>query len=183
MLRTTVVVIHAAAGICGLLAGLAAIAPPRPADDRAWLRSLYLICLTVVLVTLVVLVAADWNSLDAGARSAFGGLTGLAAVMVHRLTRAYEVSGTQGAGWREQYIGHISFTYVALWEGFVILPALRLPYPQLTVPLVAIAVLIVASTLIERYKARVLAVPSHRATRFEHNADGHHPDRPRHQTP
>jgi hypothetical protein len=122
------------------------------------LRSLYVTSLTVLLVTLVVVLAADWNSIDLTTRALFGGLAVVAAAMLYRITRAYEVAGTQGEGWQEQYIRHVAFTYVALWEGFLILPALRLPYPHLTVPLIVIAVLLIGGTLIDRYKARVLTI-------------------------
>jgi hypothetical protein len=184
LFRSAVVVIHAAVGICGLIAGLAAMAPPGPDDGLTWLRSLYATCLTVVLVTLVVLLAADWNNLDTGARGAFGALAGLAAVMVYRITRAYEVAGTRDDDWREQYIRHVYFTYIGLWEGFVIVLALRLPYPHLWVPLIVIAVLLVGGTLIDRYEARVLlARPAAPDTRAERDTDGHHPDRPRPRAP
>ena len=166
------------------MAGLAAIAPPRSDDGRTWVRSLYATSLTVVLMTLVVLIAADWNSLDTSARVAFGTLTGVAAVMVYRITRAYEVAGTRDENWRSQYIRHVSFTYVWLWEGFVILLALRLPHPQLWVPLIVILVLLLAGTLIDRYEARVLlARPAAPDARVERTADSPRPDRARPQAP
>ena len=183
-MRSAVVVIHAAAGTCGLIVGLAAMAPPRSDDGRTWLRSLYATCLTVVLMTLVVLLAADWNSLDTSARVAFGALGGLAGVMVYRITRAYEVAGTREENWRSQYIRHVSFTYVWLWEGFVILLALRLPHPQLWVPIIVIVVLLLAGTLIDRYEARVLlARPTGSDARMDRAADGRRPDRTRPQAP
>ena len=41
--------------------------------------------------------------------------------------------------------------------GFVILPALNLPMPQVTVPVIAAAVLLTGQTLVGRYKRRVLS--------------------------
>jgi hypothetical protein len=181
--RSAVVVIHAAAGVCGLLAGLAALAPPRPDDGRTWLRSTYATCLTVVLVSLVVLLGADWNSLDIGARGGFAGLAGLAAVMVYRITRAFEVAGMREGDWRGQYIRHVYFTYIGLWEGFVVLLALRLPYPHLSVPLTVIAVLLVGGALIDRYEARVLLARPGAERRGERNADGRRTERTRPQAP
>jgi hypothetical protein len=191
LLRSAVVVIHAGAGVCGLIAGLAAIAPPRTDDGRGWLRALYVTSLTMVLVSLVMLLGADWDRLDPATRGVFSGLTAVAALMVYRITRAYEVAGTRGDGWREQYIRHVAFTYVALWEGFVILPALRLPYPHLTVPLIVIAVLLLGGTLLDRYKARVLLVrprpaasaPASRAFGARPDAGARRPDQPRAHAP
>jgi hypothetical protein len=155
-MRTALVVIHASAGVGGLLTGLAALSPPRPTDNRGWLRRIYLVCVAILLGSLVLLVAVDWNGLDVGSRVAFSALTGLGAVMAFRIARAYREASLQAPNWRERYIGHVYFTYISLWEGFVILPALNLPLPQLSVPVVALAVLLIGHTLIGRYKTRVL---------------------------
>lgn len=191
LLRSAVVMIHAGAGVCGLISGFAAIAPPRADDGRGWLRALYVTSLTVVLVSVVMLLGADWNRLDPAMRAAFSGLTAVAVIMVYRITRAFEVAGTRDEGWQEQYIGHVAFTYLALWEGFVILPALRLIYPHLTVPLIAIIVLLLGSTLIDRYKARVLVVrprpaakaPASRVSGARPDVGGRRPDRRRAHAP
>jgi hypothetical protein len=157
VLRTTLVVIHASAGIGGLLTGLASLSPPRPADHRTWSRLLYTLFIGILLASLVVLVALDWDGLDGGSRVAFSALIGLGAVIAYRLTRAYQVAWAGEGNWEERYINHVYFTYISLWEGFVILPALNLPLPQVTVPLVAIAVLLIGHMLIARYKRRTLA--------------------------
>jgi hypothetical protein len=157
VLRTVLVVIHASAGVGGLLTGLASLAPPRPADNRGWVRGLYLLCLVILLSSMVVLVAIDWSDLDAGGRIAFSALIALGALMAYRIVRARGEAAAQDADWQGRYIGHVYFTYISLWEGFVILPALNLPLPQVSVPLVAIAVLLIGHMLIARYKARVLA--------------------------
>lgn len=159
MLRGVVVGVHAAAGILGLVAGVWAFAPPR-ADDRDRdqrrnqdrIRRLYLPCIAVLLVTLAVLIALDWVDLDAGARVAFLALAGLAAVMLYRLVLAGREARARAAGWQRRYVQHVYFTYVSLWIGFLVLPALNLPLPQVTVPLAAAAVLVIGSILVKRYK-------------------------------
>jgi hypothetical protein len=105
---------------------------------------------------MALLVAMDWGDLDAGARIAFAGLSGLGAVMGYRIVRARQAALTRPERWQDRYIGHVYFTYISLWEGFVILPALNLPLPQLSVPAVALGVLLIGHTLISRYKSRVL---------------------------
>jgi hypothetical protein len=154
--RTALVVIHASAGVGGLLTGLAALSPPRPSDGRAWMRRLYLVCLAILLGSMVVLVAIDWSGLDAGARIAFAALIGLGSVMAYRIVRAQREASLRSANWEHRYIGHVYFTYISLWEGFLILPALSLPLPQLSVPAVALAVLGIGHVLISRYKTRIL---------------------------
>lgn len=157
MLRTVLVIVHAGSGVVGLLAGPLSLSPPKPGDGRGWLRLLYLVCIAILLVSLVVLIAVDWSDLEVAARIAFSGLTGLGAVMAYRIVRSRQEASVQAGDWQERYIGHVYFTYVSLWIGFVIIPALNLPLPQVTVPLVAIAALVIGNVLIARYKRRVLA--------------------------
>jgi hypothetical protein len=75
--------------------------------------------------------------------------------MGYRIVRARQEALTRGVDWQDRYIGHVYFTYISLWEGFVILPALNLPLPQISVPAVAIGVLLIGHALIGRYKSRV----------------------------
>lgn len=155
-MRTILVVAHAGAGIAGLVAGLASFAPPRNADGRSWVRWAYLALIAVMFVTLIALVAVDWEGLDTTARIAFTALTGLAAVMMLRIVLAVRVASSREPGWEGRYIGHVYFTYISLWMGFVILPALNFPMPQVTVPVIAVVVLLVGQTLVGRYRRRVL---------------------------
>jgi hypothetical protein len=157
MLRTTLVVIHAASGAGGLVTGLASLSPPRPGDDRGWWRRLYALCIGTLVASMVALVAIDWAGLDAVARVAFGGLIVLGAVMTYRIVRARAEASARGVGWEGRYFDHVAFTYISLWEGFVLLPALNLPLPQVSVPAVAVGVFVVAHWLLTRYRNRVIA--------------------------
>jgi|SRR5262245_5332782 len=157
MLRNVVVVVHAGSGIIGLLAGLWAVAPPHPDDGRGWARRLYLGCLATLFVSLVVLIVADWSDLDNGGRIAFTALAGLAAFMLWRLILADREGRTRSPGWQQRYVTHVYFTYVALWIGFLILPAVNSPIPYLAAPLVVVVALVLGGRLIGRYK-RQLAI-------------------------
>jgi hypothetical protein len=157
VIRTVLVVIHAGAGIAGLVTGIPSFALPRGGDGRSWVRWVYLACIAIMFVTLIALVVLDWEGLDTTARVAFTALTGLAAVMMLRIVLAARVGSSREPGWEGRYIGHVYFTYISLWMGFVILPALNLPMPQVTVPVIAAAVLLTGQTLVGRYKRRVLS--------------------------
>ena len=157
MIRTVLVVIHAGAGIAGLVAGIPSFALPRGGDGRSWVRWVYLACIAIMFVTLIALVVLDWEGLDTTARVVFTALTGLAAAMMLRIVLAARVVSSREPGWEGRYIGHVYFTYISLWMGFVILPALNLPMPQVTVPVIAAAVLLTGQTLVGRYKRRVLS--------------------------
>lgn len=154
-MRTTLVVIHAVAGIVGLAAGIAALVPPRGVDRWRRARDLYAVCVGVLLAALIALVAIDWADLDTGSRIAFAGLTGLGVAMAVRLIMARRLARSQTTDWPQRYIGHIYFTYISLWVGFVVLPALELPMPQLAVPLSALVVLVVGHFSLRRYQSRL----------------------------
>lgn len=157
MIRTALVVVHASAGIGGLITGLPALIPPVVGHDRRWMREAYVACLAILLTSMIALVTIDWNDLDAAGRIAFLALIGLGAIVGYRLARAHREAALRRDGWRERYVDHVYFTYISLWEGFVILPALNLPLPQVSVPLAAGAVLLIGHTSIARFRARVVA--------------------------
>jgi hypothetical protein len=155
MLRSILVAVHAGAGVGGLIAGLAAIPPTRPSGLALRLRQAYLPCLAVLLLALLALVGVDWPTLEPGARIAFVGLCGLGLFMAYRIIQARLEAATLRTGWQGRYVGHVYFTYISLWVGFLIILALRLPLPQVSAPLVGIGVLILGNVLVSRYRRRL----------------------------
>ncbi|WP_166352946.1 hypothetical protein [Phytoactinopolyspora limicola] len=156
-MRTGLVLLHAAPGVAGVLAGLLSLSPPRPDDGRHHWRRLYVACVTVLIVGMVALIVYDWTDLDAAARVTFTGLAGLAAVMGWRLWLAHREASAQRTGWQRRYVDHVYFTYVTLWIGLLIVPALNTPMPQVAVPIVVLAVLTTGHVLLKRYKREVLS--------------------------
>ncbi|NDL60245.1 hypothetical protein [Phytoactinopolyspora mesophila] len=156
-MRTALVILHAAPGVAGVLTGLLALSPPRPDDGRRRWRDLYVGCIAILIVGMVALVVYDWAELDTAARVAFAGLGGLAAIMGFRLWRAHREASDQPHGWQRRYIDHVFFTYVSLWIGLLIVPALNTPAPQVAVPIVVLAVLGTGHVLLTRYKRGVLS--------------------------
>ena len=154
-MRTTLVMLHALPGVIGLLAGVLSLRPPRPDDNRRPWRLIYGACVATLIAGLVGLLAYDWRDLDVVARIAFTGLLALAAVMGYRLHRARREAADRTAGWQGRYVAHVYFTYVSLWAGFLVVPALALPMPQVAVPLVVAAVLVTGSVLVGRYRRRL----------------------------
>lgn len=157
MLRTLLVVAHAGAGVGGLLLGLAALRPPANIDSRLRTRRLYAASIAALLASMIALIAVDWRGLETGARTAFVGLAGLGAVMAYRVARAHHEAKAKTPGWQVRYIGHVYFTYVSLWIGFLIVPALSLPLPHVVIPAMVVAVLAVGHILVASYTQRVIA--------------------------
>lgn len=157
MTRELLVTIHAGSGIAGLLAGLAVFSPPRSREDRLTFRLGYGTLLFVLVVSLLGLIIVDWADLELGARLAFSGLTVLGLVMVARFILAHRLALSDTPDSDRRYVKHIYFTYVSLWVGFAILPALRSDSPGLWIPVAVIGVLGLGSFLIRRYE-RTLGV-------------------------
>lgn len=163
MLRDVLVVIHASAGFAGLITGLAAIPPRLDTHRFRPLRLGYPGCVGVLLASLVVLLVTDWQTLETGARIAFGGLAVLGGVMATRGVLAMRESSRQSPGWQGRYIAHVYFTYIALWVGFLVLPALKLPYPQVSAPIAVGATLVVGHVLVTRYRRRYASLNAERS--------------------
>lgn len=156
-MRTVLVLLHAAPGVIGLVAGLPALVPPRTGDRRTWWRRVYAGCIATLLAVVVVLVAYDWADLEQGARLAFVGLIGLGAVMAYRLWRAHQLAAAGTPEWQDRYLGHVYFTYISLWVGFLVIPALATPLPQVAVPVVVVVVLVVGHLILARHRRRLVA--------------------------
>ena len=101
MLRTLLVLIHAGAGIGGLIVGLPVLSPGSVTTHRRqWLRRLYAAFVAVLLAAMVALVMLDWPHLAADPRAAFAGLTGLGAVIAYRLVRGHHRRAPSSAAGR-----------------------------------------------------------------------------------
>jgi hypothetical protein len=161
MSREILVAIHAGSGIVGLIVGLAVFSPS-PANERRsriW-RIVYAGLLVVLTVSLLALIVTDWASLETGSRLAFSGLAILAGVMLGRIYLAHRLAGSRIAGWERGYVSHVYFTYVSLWVGFAIIPALRSPAPGLWIPIAVIGVLAAGNVLVHRYERRIGLEPT-----------------------
>jgi hypothetical protein len=156
MLRTSLVIVHAAAGLGGLVAGAWLLPPPGSPAHRRWVRRAYWLCLVALLGSVVAMIAIDWPELAVAARVGFLALAGLAVAMLVRLGLAEREVVTRGDGWPARYLGHLYFTYISLWVGLVIVPALATPLPQVIAPAAAVAVLVTGHLLLVRYRRRVL---------------------------
>lgn len=152
-LRSVLVVVHVTAGSVGLVLGLLSFRP-RPGRSGP-IRLAYSVSIGVLLLSLVGMLVIDLPELPTGVGIGFSALGGLAAVMLYRIVRAFAEAANRSPGWTERYVAHVFFTYISLWIGFLVLPALRLPYPQVSVPLVAVATLLIGQTAVRAYHRKL----------------------------
>lgn len=155
MTRDMLVAIHAGAGIAALCVGLFVFPPTAAPGRRHYWRAGYAALLVILSGSLLALITVDWAQLAAGARIAFIGLAVLAAVMLTRLYLAHRLADAQGTYWRHRYVSHIYFTYISLWVGLGIVPALRTETPVLWVPVAITATLGIGGVLVHRYERRI----------------------------
>jgi len=147
----TMIVLHAATAVVCFVAGLAVLG--LQTTRSTWLP-VYLATLAGMTVFLAAAVAADWSEHDTGTRITFGALTALALFMCWRGYRAAVELRTQPPGWRPRYLGHIGFTLISLFAGFVIVGAIDLGAPGWLVILIAVVGVVVGIQLLNRAKAR-----------------------------
>lgn len=161
MTREILVAIHASAGIIGLVIGPLVFPPPKTSGGRHRLwRIIYGGLLVILAVSLLALLITDWAGLEIGSRLAFTGLAVLAGAMLVRIYLAYRLAGGNDPEWERSYVSHVYFTYISLWVGFAIIPALRSPTPGLWIPIAVIGVLAVGTLLVHRYERRIGLRPS-----------------------
>lgn len=156
MSREVLVAIHTTAGIAGLVAGLAVFKPPHSKSHRRWWRIGYGLLLIALVASLIAMIIVDWPDLPTGARVTFAGLAVLGLVMVVRIYLAHRLAGeTTDRAAARRYVGHVYFTYVSLWVGLAIIPALRSETPGLWLPVAIIGVLAVGFLLLHLYESRI----------------------------
>lgn len=148
--------VHIAAGVLGLILGPSVFTAVGRRGGRPVLRWAYQSSLVVLVVAVAGAVAAHWAELDAGGRAVFGGLIVLGAVIVARGQLALRTLRQRRAGWQQRYLDHVYFTYVSLWQGFVIVAVLDTDLPVWLVPVVAVGILVAGAALLGWYKRRVL---------------------------
>jgi hypothetical protein len=158
MARDMLVMIHAGSGIAALVTGLLVFLPPDTPSRRLRWRAGYGALLVTLTISLVLLIAVDWADLAGGARIAFTGLAILAGIMLTRLYLAHRLTTKPAiTGWRRRYVSHVYFTYISLWVGVGIVPALRTDTPALWVPVAIVAVLGTGNVIVGRYVHRIEA--------------------------
>jgi hypothetical protein len=79
-----------------------------------------------------------WTEYFGTERIIFPALLGLGIYMLYRARRASLLLKTQPNGWKQNYIDHIGFTLISLFEGFIIVGGLNTGIPVWLIALAAI---------------------------------------------
>jgi hypothetical protein len=154
MLHTTMIVLHAAAGVVAFVAGCLALFPPGDNRRAPQVFQVYLVSLGLMIVFLVGAMAAHWQQLSTAERVIFSGLFLLALYMGWRALSARGLLGRRSEQWRLPYMEHIGFTLIALWDGFVIVLAIDLGAPGWLVIVLAVLGVVVGNRALHWAEAR-----------------------------
>lgn len=156
-MHTTMIVLHAAAGVTAFAAGCLALSPP-PAGRRVHrLFPLYLASLWLMVVFMLGAMATHWRQLTAAEQVIFGGLLLLGLFMAWRAWAAWRLLGRREGAWRLPYMEHVGFTLIALWDGFVIVLAIDLGAPVWLVVVLAVLGVVAGNRALHRAEARAAA--------------------------
>ncbi|MGH3099213.1 MAG: hypothetical protein ACRDMV_24785 [Streptosporangiales bacterium] len=122
MLHVWLIGLHALAGVAAFAAGCVAL------RRRSWF-AVYLWSLVLLVAFLAADVAATWGGLGVALRALFVAFLGLGAYMVWRALRARALLATGEGPRSPSYLGHVGFTLVGLFDGFVVIGVLDLGAP------------------------------------------------------
>ena len=154
MLHTTMIALHAAAGVAAFVAGCLALFPPQAEQRAHQLFGVYLVSLWLMIVFLLGAMAAHWQQLGTGEQLIFGGLLLLGLYMGWRALSARGLLRRRSEQWRLPYMEHLGFTLIALWDGFVIVLAIDLGAPGWLVIVLAVLGVVVGNRALHWAEAR-----------------------------
>lgn len=154
MLHTTMIALHAAAGVAAFVAGCFARVPPKAEQRARQLFGVYLVALGLMLVFLLAAIASHWRQLSTAEQVIFGGLFLLGLYMAWRALSAWGAAAAAQRPVAGALQGHIGFTLIALWDGLVIVSAIDLGAPGWLVGVLVVLGVVVGSRAQHRLEAR-----------------------------
>lgn len=123
------IVLHATAAVLCFVFGAMTVLPRVTNPARESRFRYYLVALIAMIVFLFGAILARLRNLDGVQRTAFGALFLLSLYMLFRAFQARAALAQRRDGWLADYIDHIGFTLISLFDGFVIVLAIDLGAP------------------------------------------------------
>jgi hypothetical protein len=156
LLHNILISIHALEGLVAFVTGIMAFNPPvLQYANRHKFFVVFLISLAFMLGALYLVVIVDWVQLDFIRQVAFSALCVLGVYMAFRAFRARQALQVKFDGWEPQYMDHVGFNLISLFEGFIIVLAIDLGMPGWLVGVIAISGLVLGITTVNKFKSRI----------------------------
>ena len=153
-LHNIFIMLHAASATISFFAGCLAIFSLRHASNQRWF-GLYSWTLVGMVVFLAGAMLVYWTEYSVMERIIFPGLFGLGLFMLYRAHNANRLLQARQNNWKQNYIKHIGFTLISLFEGFIIVSGLNSGLPGWLVAFVAILGVFVGRLAIGNAQRRV----------------------------
>lgn len=136
-LHDVAIILHSvSATISFIVGGLLLFSMTRTSNEM--LFGFYWWSLAGMVLLLAGAILVYWAQYSPIERIVFPGLLALAIFMFYRAQKARRLLREQPADWRHNYVEHIGFTLISLFEGFIIVSGLNSGFPGWLVALVAI---------------------------------------------
>jgi hypothetical protein len=136
-LRNVLIPLHAIAATISFFAGCFLLISFGEVRNQRWF-GLYWWPLVGMAILLAGAMLVSWTIYTPVERIAFTGLFGLSIYMLYRAYNANRLLHEQPEKWKHNYIEHIGFTLISLFEGFIIVSGLNSGFPGWLVALIAI---------------------------------------------
>jgi hypothetical protein len=157
VVHTTLITLHAAAGIVCFAVGAYALLAATPTTPVFRIYGLSLLALVVLLAAAI---AVDWRDLSTATRWIYSLLAVLGLYMLWRAGRAGVRLRRRPRGWRAGFVDDVGFTLISLFDGFVIVAAIDLNAPGWLVAVIAVLGVGCGIVAINKMKGRVAAKES-----------------------
>lgn len=136
-LHNILIILHSATATISFFAGSFLMISSQGTSNRR-IFGLYWWTLVGMAVLLAGAILVYWTEYSAVERIVFPGLLGLAIYMLYRAWSAKRLMQDQPNHWRHNYLEHIGFTLISLFEGFIVVSGLNSGLPGWLVALIAI---------------------------------------------
>jgi hypothetical protein len=153
VLHTVLVGIHAALGGLAFIAGIVAI-------RRERLFTVFMSALVGTIVFLAAALAVEWSRFSPAERVIFAALMALGVYMLVRGVQASRLLPSRTSGPTAQYISHLGFNLIALFDAFVVVLILDLGGPIWLMVTVAAVVAIAGHFLLRAVKHKLASRPT-----------------------
>ena len=153
-IRAIFITLHSISATVGFFAGSFLMVSPVYTSSQRFF-GLYWWTLVGMSVFLAGSILVSWVQYSVIERIVFPGLLALSLYMLYRAWNAKRLLQDQPDTWKHDYLEHIGFTLISLFEGFIIVSGLNAGLPGWSVALIGILGILIGRWLILFSRRRV----------------------------
>lgn len=146
-IRTVLITLHSVSATISFFAGSFLMLSPIYASSGRFFRW-YLWSLAAMAVLLAGAILVYWTQYSVVERIMFPGLFLLSLYMLYRARNARRLLKDQPDHWKDDYLEHVGFTLISLFEGFIIVSGLNSGMPGWLIALIGVSGVLLGRWLI-----------------------------------